>query len=316
MDVKDRSLSVGVVGGGAMGTLFAWMLAPVAEVTIIDVRPAQVAALAAGVREEHGEPRTVRATLRPQDCYHCDILFVFVKAHDTLNAMRPFAGKLDPACVVVSLQNGLGNEEAMKTALGGQLALVLGVTAEGSTELEPGRVRRAGAGTTVLGGAGASPETVAAVRDLLSRAGLSAQSVYDIRPQIWGKLVANAAINPVTAILDAPNGVLLDDEDAQDLGRLLAAETVRVAEALRVSLPFQDAWEYVRHVASASAGNLSSMLADLRAGRRTEIEAINGAIAALGRRHGIAVPCNEVVTHLVRARERTRAAQRGGATPP
>ncbi|TAM85902.1 hypothetical protein EPN42_14140, partial [bacterium] len=135
MEGTLRKPFVGLVGGGAMGTLFAWMLAPVAEVCVLDVRPAQVAALAQGLREEYGELRAVRATLRPQDLYACEMLFVFVKAQDTLKALRPFAGKIDPACVVVSLQNGIGNEEALKAALGGRLALVLGVTTEGATEL-------------------------------------------------------------------------------------------------------------------------------------------------------------------------------------
>ncbi|TAM61939.1 2-dehydropantoate 2-reductase [bacterium] len=302
---------VGLVGGGAMGSLFAWMLAPVADVSVLDVRPAQVAALGQGVREEQGEARTVRATLHPQDLFASEMLFVFVKAQDTLNALRPLAGKTDPACVVVSLQNGLGNEEALKATLGGRLALVLGVTTEGCTELAPGLVRRAGAGITMLGGAGASPATVAGVRDMLVAAGLSAQAVYDIKPQIWGKLVANAAINPVTALLDAPNGVLLQDPDAHALARAIALETAAVAEAAQIGLPFHDPCDYVDSVASATAQNISSMLADLRAGRHTEIEAINGAVVAMARRHGLSVPNNEAMLHLVRARERTRAGDRG-----
>ena len=306
-----RKPSVGVVGGGAMGTLFAWMLAPVADVRVLDVRPAQVAALTQGLREERGELRNVHATLRPQDLYACEMLFIFVKAQDTLSALRPFAGKIDPACVVVSLQNGLGNEEALKAALGGRLALVLGVTTEGSTELSAGLVRRAGMGVTMVGGAGASPSTVTGVRDLLTAAGLNAQAVYDIRPQIWGKLVANAAINPVTALLDAPNGIILQDDDARELAHAIALETAAVAQAAHVSLPFDDPRAYVATVASSTAQNISSMLADLRAGRRTEIEAINGAVVTMARRYGLGAPYNEAMVRLVRAREQQRAAAHG-----
>ncbi|TAM89499.1 2-dehydropantoate 2-reductase [bacterium] len=201
--------------------------------------------------------------------------------------------------------------------MGGRLALVLGVTTEGATELSAGLVRRAGTGVTMLGGAGASPSTVAGVRDLLTAAGLRVQTVYDIRPQIWGKLVANAAINPITALLDAPNGILLHDEDARDLARAIALETVAVAEAAHISLPFHDPCEYVSSVASATAQNVSSMLADLRAGRRTEIEAINGAVVTMARRYGLRVPCNEAMVHLVRARERKNALEfPGNPTTP
>lgn len=292
-----------------MGTMFGYHLAGVADVRVLDVRSDAIAAIArAGGLELEGQPvRSVLATTQPAALFGCSLVFLFVKAQHSLRALRPFAGQLNPATPVISLQNGLGAEEAMKTALGTAVPVVLGVTTEAATATGFGKAARVGRGLTVLGGAGATPASVSSVAELLQSAGFDARAVYDIRPHVWGKLVANAAINPVTALLGAPNGVILSDPDAEALARELAAETAAVAAALRIRLPYPDAWEYVRAVAGATAQNFSSMLQDLQAGRQTEIEAINGAVLAAARRTGVKAPYNESVTRLVRARERWQA---------
>ena len=148
------------------------------------------------------------------------MIFVFVKARDTLRALRPFAGQLNPSTAIVSLQNGLGNEEAIKTALGGNVALVIGATTEAALlTMAKASVRRIGVGRTVVGSAPARPHRpVERVTALLSSAGLDARSAYDIRPHLWGKLIANAAINPVSALLERDNGIILDDPDAGGAG--------------------------------------------------------------------------------------------------
>ena len=107
-----------------------------------------------------GEARPAHATSEPRELFGVQVLFVFVRATDTLRALRPFAAELSPATAIVSLQNGLGNEEAIKTSLGGTISLVIGATTESALTVGPGEVRRIGDGTTVLGSAGASPETI------------------------------------------------------------------------------------------------------------------------------------------------------------
>ena len=298
-------MRVGIVGAGALGTLFGERLAASNEVVLLERRPEVVDTVRrAGVRVD-GEPRSVTVTSEPRELYGVQVLFVFVRATDTLRALRPFAGELSPATAIVSLQNGLGNEEAIKTSLGSTISLVIGATTESSLSLGPGDVRRIGDGTTVLGSAGASPELVNRVVRLLVEAGFRASAAYDIRPHLWGKLIANAAINPVAALLDRPNGVVLTDPHAGDVARSLAQEAATVANAMRIPLPFTDPWSYVRTIVEQTAELDNSMLYDLRAGASTEVDFINGAVVAAGRRAGVPTPYNETLTALVKAREAT-----------
>jgi 2-dehydropantoate 2-reductase len=296
---------VAIVGGGAMGTLYAYMLAAHNDVTMLDVRADLVDTVSRhGVSVDDRPARRVEATRDPARAFGCGFLFLFIKAADTLRAVRPFAGQLNPSTPIISLQNGLGNEEAIKTALGGKVPLVLGITTEGSVAVGHGRSQRSGIGTNVLGSGGASLATLQAVEALLEGGGLSASIVYDIRPHLWGKLIVNAAINPVAALLDRKNAAITDDPDAVELARAITLEAAGVARSLGINLPFPDAWAYVREAVAATADARNSMTLDLEANRRTEVDQINGAIVAAGRRVGVPTPYNEAMLRLVKAKER------------
>ena len=299
-------MKVGIVGAGALGTLFGQRLAAANEVVLLERNRDVVDAIRAHGLRVDGEARAARATSEARELFGVQILFVFVRATDTLRALRPFAAELSPATAIVSLQNGLGNEEAIKTSLGSTIPLVIGATTESALTVAPADARRIGDGTTVLGSAGASPETVNRVVRLLADAELRANAAYDIRPHLWGKLIANAAINPVAALLDRPNGIVLTDEHAGDVARSLAQEAATVANAMRIPLPFTDPWSYVRSIVEQTAELDNSMLYDLRAGVPTEVDFINGAVAAAGRRAAVPTPYNETLAALVKAREATR----------
>ncbi len=296
-------MRIGIVGAGALGTLFGERLARDNEVVLLERNRQVVEAIRRDGLRVDGEARPARVTAEPRELFGVQALFVFVRATDTLRALRPFANELDPAAAIVSLQNGLGNEEAIKTALGGTISLAIGATTESALTLGPGEVRRLGEGTTVLGSAGASPEVCNRITRLLVDAGFRASTAYDIRPHLWGKLIANAAINPVAALLAKPNGVVLTDEHAGEVARSLAQEAATVANAMRIPLPFTDPWSYVRTIVEQTADLDNSMLNDLRAGAPTEIDFINGAVVAAGRRAAVPTPYNETVTALMKARE-------------
>ena len=295
---------IAILGAGAMGTVFAYYLAERNDVVLVDVRGDVVESIneAGGVAVDDAPVRPVVATRDPARAYSTSLLFVFVKAPKTLDAVRPFAGQLNPATPIVSLQNGLGNEEAIKASVGGTVPLVIGVTDVAGLAIGHGRSRRVGIGNTVVGSAGASTATVRAVYDLLQRATLECSIAYDIRPHLWGKLIANAAINSVAALADAQNAIVANDADAAALAREVALESAAVARALKNNLPFADPAEFVRAIATETGAMRNSMTIDLAAGGKTEIDQINGAIVAAGRRLGIATPYNETIMRLVRAK--------------
>jgi 2-dehydropantoate 2-reductase len=303
-------MRIGIIGAGALGTLFGYRLAQDNEVSMLEVRPDVVAAI-----REHGlgsaecaARRMVAISSSARDLFAAQVLFVFVRATDTIRALRPFVSALDPSCVIVSLQNGISNEDAVKASLGGNVALVIGVTTESALTLAAGTAAPVGTGTTIVGPAGASPEVCARVARLLADAGMHVSVAYDIRPHLWGKLIANAAINPVAALLDRPNGVVLADANAGELARSLAQEAATVASAMRIALPFNDPWSYVRSIVEQTADLYNSLVFDLKAGVKTENDHINGAVVTAGRRAAVPTPYNDTMFRLIRAREAIAAA--------
>jgi 2-dehydropantoate 2-reductase len=297
-------MRIGIIGAGALGTMFGYQLARDHDVTMLEIRPEIVAAVrSSGVRLNDGEPRPVRISNEPRDLFGVQLLFLFIRATDTMRALRPFVRNLDPACVIVSLQNGIAAEDAVKAALGGNVALVVGASTESALTIAPGVARAVGTGSTILGPGGATPDVCARIARLLDEAGFPASVAYDIRPHLWGKLIANAAINPVATLLDRPNAVVLDDPNASEVARSLAQEAAAVASAMRIALPFGDPWAYVRAIVEQTADLRNSMLADVTSGAKTEIEHINGAVVAAGRRAAVPTPYNETMFRLIRARE-------------
>jgi 2-dehydropantoate 2-reductase len=295
---------IGIIGAGAMGTLFGYHLAEPCDVTMLDQNEIVSRTIERdGLQIDDRPARQVSVASEPRDLYGSSAVFLFVKAVDTLRALRPFAGELDPASPVISLQNGIGNEAAIKTALGGSVAVILGITTESSLTVAPGRVHASHGGGSILGSSSTSQTTLRSVADLLTRSGLRASVVYDIRPHLWGKLVANAAINALSALLDCESGVIPRDGNAAQVAHALASEAAAVAAAQNIALPFNNAWDYVKEVIALGADTKSSMAFDLALGHPTEIDHINGAVVAFGRRSGTPTPVNETIVRLIKARE-------------
>jgi 2-dehydropantoate 2-reductase len=288
-----------ILGTGALGTLFAARLAAAGvEVTMLGAWPEGLAALQKhGARlagQSAGAP--VRATDRPEDCRGATQALVLVKAWKTERAAELLAGCLSPGGLALTLQNGLGNRESLVARLG-ERRVALGVTTVGASLLEPGVALPGGNGTITL----ESHPQLGPLEGMLRGAGFEVQTVEDAAGLVWGKLVVNAAINPLTALLRLPNGELLKRPGARALMDALANETAAVAGKLGVKLPFPDPCQAAEVVARRTAKNRSSMLQDVLRGVPTEIEAINGAVVRLGEQVGIATPVNRVVCGLIRS---------------
>jgi 2-dehydropantoate 2-reductase len=297
-------MRIGIVGAGALGTLFGYRLARGHQVQLLDVDPTLVETIARnGIQLEGEEVRPVGISAHPRDLFSSQMLFVFVRATDTMRALRPFIRELNPTCTIVTLQSGVGNEDAIKATLGGAIALVVGATTESAISCGPGVARPLGRGVTIFGSGGAAHDVCQRAATVLTDAGLSTSVAYDIRPHLWGKLTANAAISPVAALLGRHNGIVLEQPDAGELARAIAQEAATVASAMRIALPFSDPWAYVRAIAEQTAALRNSMLVDLDNGAPTEIEILNGAIIAAGRRAGVPTPYNETMVRLIRAKE-------------
>jgi len=296
-------MRIAVVGGGAMGSLFAALLTRAGhDVSLLDRSAERADAAREGVRVERPDGTAftvpVAATTEGDSLHVADLLVVAVKSYDTAAAVADAAPAVGPDTAVLTLQNGLGNAETVAEAVPEERVLA-GTTAHGATLLGPGRVRHAGTGPTRVGRYfAANDDRVAAVADALTRAGVETTVVDDVRDAIWAKVAVNAGVNPVTALADVDNGAL-----SGGVGdRLLAAavrEAAAVARAVGRDVP-DSTVDDARAVVESTAANRSSMHADLAAGRRTEVEAINGAVVEAGEAHGVPVPVNRTLADLVR----------------
>ncbi len=298
-----------ILGTGALGCVYAARLAAHADVTMLGTWAEGVDAIRdAGIRVTDPDGRTwtarVRAEHDPGTVAPVDVALILVKSYQTRRAAGWAARLLVQDGLAVTLQNGLDNLPVVVEAVGASRAAV-GVTYNAATLLGPGQVRHVVSLPTYLSlaaqPAAAAPAQLDALAMLLNRAGLAAQVSSDVEGRLWGKAVANAAINPLTALWRVTNGKLLARPERRRLLAALACEAAAVAHARGITLPFADPVAYVEAVCEATGANRSSMLQDVERGRPTEIDSISGIIAAEGARLGVATPLTEAVWRLVQA---------------
>jgi 2-dehydropantoate 2-reductase len=300
MTIETDSLLI--VGTGAMACLFAAHLAAARlPFSVLGNWPEGVRTLQQqGVRlsEADGSQKIypVQVCEHVADCSGARYAIVLVKSWQTERAARQLKECLSPDGIALTLQNGLGNREILAKELGSQ-RVALGVTTLGANLLGPGQVKVAGEGVTTLS---AHPR-LAPLAERLRAAGFLVEYAPDANALLWGKLVINAAINPLTAILNVPNGELLARPTARALMAGSARETAAVAVAQGIALPFPDPVVAVETIARRTATNLSSMLQDILRSAPTEIDAINGAIVRAGTQTGLTTPINRTLWQIVKA---------------
>jgi len=291
-----------IVGTGALATLFAARLAQAgSQITMLGTWKAGLDALRKdGVRlvdangnEHHFD---VQAIDDPGECRGINHALVLVKAWQTARAAEQLKECLAEDGLAVTLQNGLGNRETLIQNLG-LSRVALGSTTTGATLLGPGLVREGGEGIISI----EQNQALGPLEEALRSAKFNVNLVEDAQSLIWGKLVINAAINPLTALLRVPNGKLLERPSAREMMGALASETAQVAEAEKIHLPFSDPIAAAEEVALKTAANHSSMLQDVLRGAPTEIDAICGEVVKAAQKHNIDTPANWSCWKLVKA---------------
>lgn len=289
-------MKIAVVGPGAMGCLFAARLAASGQDCILvdhDEERAKRLTKRGVIVERDGkrEAYPLRVFTRPPA--GLNLVIVLAKSYATGSLHLP------PECAVLTLQNGLGNVETLCTLVGSQRVLA-GSTSEAATLLEEGITRHVADGITRFGAWTSC--SAASAGEALEKAGFQVDVTPAPGQALWEKAAVNAGINPLTALLNVSNGKLIESRETRQLLRDLVVEAAKVAstEGYRFT---QSLVERTEQVCIDTAENVSSMLQDIRAGRRTEIDAISGEILRRAQLASVPTPRTRVIYQLVRGLE-------------
>jgi len=289
-------MKVAVVGPGAMGCLFAAKLTKSgAHTTLVDYRTDRAARLQkSGITvEESGGTFTAKPSVSPHIPEGQHLVIVLTKAYSLKNL------QFRDSNPILSLQNGLGNIETLCSMVGSARVLA-GVTCEASTLLSEGHVKHVAAGPTIIGSWTSCSPSVA--QEALEKAGFQIEVTESPGQRVWEKVAINAAINPLTALLGVPNGKLLEMREVRQLMRDLVVETAKVAATEGYKFGYSLV-ERTEEVCRETADNISSMLQDVRAGKRTEIDSISGEVLRRAQLASLPTPRTRVVWQLIKGLE-------------
>jgi 2-dehydropantoate 2-reductase len=307
--MNDLNLKIGIIGAGAMGSVFGSMLSSVSDVFLVNPDNEHV-------REISGKGIIIEKIDKTKSHYmitvykdykkaptSADIAIIFTKSYDTEKAATSAAHIIKKDGIILTLQNGIGNLEIIEK-IAGKNKTVLGVTSHGAAKIKSGYVCHAGYGDTFIADNKACSYKVKKTAEIFNKAGIKTFISENLDSIIWGKLIVNAGINALSAILRLKNGILGESFECENIMKNAAVEAANVAQALNITLPFDDPLKQVKKVCTATYNNRASMLQDIISSKKTEIDAINYAIVKKGEKIGIPTPYNRFLSELIKAIEK------------
>ncbi len=293
-------MKIGIIGPGAMGTFLAGVLGKHNEITLVGRQGLDIERV-----EIVGETELISEidfTTDVSELSDTELIVICTKAFDTEVAVKGLIDYLPSECKLLSLQNGLKNEEIIAKYIGEERTIG-GITSHGVTYLGTGKVKHAGKGETVIGGY-PNRHDEKEIAKIFDKAGIKTELSDNIIGHIWKKVIVNVGINPITALLGVKNGFLLEDEYLHCLVEEVVDEATEVAKGY-TELPVEDTFEETKRVAKTTQDNRSSMLQDIDNKRRTEIDQITGAVVEKGEESGVSVNVNRTLHGLVKGLERS-----------
>lgn len=310
------SYTILITGLGALGTVFATMLKKAGHTVHALTKDKYLSVLVdrrtrvIGIWGEHeAQLDGIHSSIEPLRKISFDLIILTVKSYDTAAAIeqvKPLVGK---ETLVMVAQNGYGNYETVAAAIGKEHALLARVIF-GVKLPAPGRAEVTVIADDVRMGqpdGAIDPGRVKAIAEAINKAGIPTSYAENVSAILWDKILYNAALNPLGAVLECTYGQLAENADTRRLMDLIIDEVFRVAQAHGISLNWKTPGEYQKHfydrLVPPTAKHFPSMYYDVKAGKRLEIDALNGAIVKLAQEKGISVPANEIITALIKAKE-------------
>jgi 2-dehydropantoate 2-reductase len=290
-----KPMRIIVLGAGAIGSVYGARLSKYHHVTLIG-GGAHVAAIERDglIMQGHtsGTLRIPAFTDVPA-IEPGTLILLTTKVNNNVAAVRPIVGMLPANVTIVCVQNGLYSENLVKDLVGDRALVLRAITQVGGVLVKPGVVDNTVAGYTLL----EAHEKSTAIAALLTEAGLDGRIVPDIKKEMWRKAVFNCVINPTTTLVGSEVGSIVDPR-LNGLNQQIIDECLAVAKADGVT--FDEDFVALIDRVFAGARTIASMRQDLMKGRNTEIDHMNGAVADLGAKYGIATPVNAAMTTMIR----------------
>ena len=304
-------MRVAVIGAGSMGSLFGGHLADACEVVLYSRNPGYLAAVNKnGLVMTQGEKKWVKkiqATNDPAKIGACDIAIIYVKGTGTEKAVQDaMVSCITPETLVVTLQNGIGNVEIMRKYIPAD-QIAYGFSVLTSDSKAPGHIELT---TLKMVPTFVKPMTekvlpkLQKLVDTLNKVGLETHIADDIDIKIWRKLLVNCSENTLCAILKVNvTELMITTPESFEIGKQIIFEVADVARAKGINITRQEALAYVLQVTDSVPGHVPSMVFDIGNKKPTEIDVLNGAVVAEGKRLGIPTPINEVIVKMIKALE-------------
>jgi 2-dehydropantoate 2-reductase len=303
-------MKIAVVGAGAMGSIYAGLLASAGnEVWAIDIWQEHIDAINdQGLRVEGASgDRTVRmnATRSASEVGECDLIIVATKAAGVESAAKSLAPLLKDDSVILTIQNGLGAAERISKYRSPDNVLIGVAGGFGAAMKGPGHVFHNGMELIRVGEMnGGLSERVENLAQLWRDAGFNVKAFADVHQLIWEKFICNVAFSGPCTIMNASAGEVMANEHGWKVARACGLEAFAAGKAKGINFSFDDAATYIHNFASKIPAAIPSMLQDMRAKRRSEIDAINGMVPVIAAEVGTQAPTNELVVALVKMAER------------
>lgn len=300
-------MKIAVLGSGAMGGLFSAYLSRHHEVTVIDVNAAlvdKVNAEGLEVREPDGSSQLYHphATLSTEGMKPVDLVVVFVKAMFSEGALQNNRSIIGPDTYLMTLQNGSGHEDTLGKFVDEE-HIIIGTTQHNASVAGVGVTNHGGSGITHMGCVTGSAARLQKFADAFTECGLEADTSDGVQRMIWNKMFTNVSASVLTGILQVPLGYISQNEAAWAMCCQLIREAVDAAAGLGMEFDYDEKVSEVKAVCDRSPNGLTSIYADLRDGRRTEVDTISGSIVRAGKKGGVATPSHEFAVQMVHAME-------------
>jgi 2-dehydropantoate 2-reductase len=303
-------MKVAIVGTGAMGSVYAGLLGRAGnEVWAIDTWLEHLDAIDRHGLAVSGASGTytvdsLHVGRTPADAGPCDLWVVATKAADVEGAVADIVPLLEPDSVVMAFQNGLGAGERVAREVPGDQVVVGIAEGFGSSIPEPGHVHHNGMRLIRIGELrGGLTDRVLRIEQVWRDAGFNVKAFEDIDLMVWEKFLCNVTLSAPTAVFDLTVGELMANPEAWAVALGCTMECYRLGEAEGIAWPFDDPIRYVTEFASTIPDASPSMRLDQLAGRRSEVDVINGKVVELSRELGFEAPYNETLCAVLRERE-------------